>query len=672
MPSRRCGSHVYLADASVEMSNQRKDKSSLAPYRELIEQLVVNNPEITNKQILESLPIKVDKTTVSKYRHKLGLPCNDREVITKKLRNRPKKPSILAPYREIIEQLVSENPTIANHKIAQQLPVKVSINAIFRYRKKLGLPSKVAPPQKVVPRYRKQIEQWVRENPNVSNQTIAQRLPFEVGHTAVNKYRKMWGLPNGNRKGINGKSALEPFREQIINLVNENPGITNAEIATQVPVDVSVSLIKMYRAKLGLPSSLGHPKHILIPYREIIESLVKNNPQISNSEVLKQLPVKVNLSTIGAYRHLLGLPVNTVPNPEIERHREQIEQFVRENPSAPDREVVEQLSLTGITINTLGYYRRKWGLPFNSLPRPDIERHRDQIEQFVSENPKATNQEVIERLSLTGITTNTLRRYRHRWGLPVNSNPKPDMEQHREQIEQLVRKNPKITNVEIVEQLSLAEITEMLVGKYRLLWGLPCNTPIASNLQEYRATIEQLIHNNPAISNREIIERLPIDSNPNNLYYFRRKWNLPRNTIVVRPGCILDECHEQIKQLIDDDPNITDREIRKRLSVKVCLTTIYEYRKKNGWLRSQIRRSQITQRIPAIPNSNAVDDPIENTESPAPETPPQIPLETLVRNFWADKARAVDVLLLPPDLRLKITESVEEALAYAWNSLGKR
>ena len=84
------------------------------------------------------------------------------------------------------------------------------------------------------------------------------------------------------------------------------------------------------------------------------------------------------------------------------------------------------------------------------------------------------------------------------------------------------------------------------------------------------------------------------------------------------------------------------------------------------------RKSEIVQRIAPMPNSKAVDDPIENTESPASATPPQIPFETFVWNFWADKARAVDVLLLPPDLRLKITENVEEALAYAWNSLGKR
>ena len=84
------------------------------------------------------------------------------------------------------------------------------------------------------------------------------------------------------------------------------------------------------------------------------------------------------------------------------------------------------------------------------------------------------------------------------------------------------------------------------------------------------------------------------------------------------------------------------------------------------------RKSQIVQRISSMSNANAVDDPGEDTESPVVETPPSIPLESLVRDFWADKARAIDVLLLPPDIRLKIMESVEQALFYAWNTLGQR
>jgi len=73
-----------------------------------------------------------------------------------------------------------------------------------------------------------------------------------------------------------------------------------------------------------------------------------------------------------------------------------------------------------------------------------------------------------------------------------------------------------------------------------------------------------------------------------------------------------------------------------------------------------------------LPKSNAAAKPDDSPQAPASESRPPLSLETLLRNFWADKARAIDVLLLPPDIRLKIMESVEQALLYAWNTLGKR
>ena len=84
------------------------------------------------------------------------------------------------------------------------------------------------------------------------------------------------------------------------------------------------------------------------------------------------------------------------------------------------------------------------------------------------------------------------------------------------------------------------------------------------------------------------------------------------------------------------------------------------------------RKSQIVQRITTMPNSNAAGKPDDYPQALASESRPPLSLETLLRNFWSDKARAIDVLLLPPDIRLKIMESVEQALLYAWNTLGKR
>jgi len=234
-----------------------------------------------------------------------------------------------------------------------------------------------------------------------------------------------------------------------------------------------------------------------------------------------------------------------------------------------------------------------------------------------------------------------------------------------------VKTNPTISNQQILDLLSLPDIMPSAVGKYRKLWGLPHNIPISRETLKYRALIEQLVKNNPAISNREIAKFLPIDTTPTSVAYARRKWKLPCNPCTHHCADILLKYHDQIKQLVEDDPDMSNNDIRKRLPIKVSVTTISKYRRKNGWLRPTTIQPQTVPSRSSTPNSHAAGKTIESSE-PSLETPPSIPLESFVRNFWSDKPRAVDVLLLPPDIRLKITESVEQALLYAWNTLGKR
>ena len=611
--------------------NLRKDKSSLVPYRELIEQLVANNPEISNQKIAESLPIRVSKTAVRAYRHRLGLPCKRSRVNLKKI-SRPiprKKPLVLYPYREIIEQLVRENPTISNEKIAQQLPIQVGTATVGNYRKMLGLPSNVAPPQGVIPHYRKQIEQWVRENPNISNNAIAKRLPFETSYSTVGNYRKKWKLPNGNRKDMKGQAVLKPYYEIIIGLVKANPDITNLEIAAQLPIDMSEATISYCRAKLGLPKSKRR-NYILDPYRKQIEALVKHNPAITNLDILKQLPIQCGEVTVSLYRRRLGLPSNPsthVIQQRIESCRELIEELVKENPTISNKNLGKLLPIK-VCETALREYRRKLGLPVNSPAVP----------------------------------------------FPKKSTVRPGeiLPQYRVLIERLVKDNPTISNQRIIDLLSLPDIMPSAVGKYRKLWGLPHNfPPISRETLKYRALIEQLVKNNPTISNREIAEYLPIDTTPASVAYARRKWKLPCNPCTRHCVDILVEYHDQIKQLVENDPDMSNNDIRKRLPIKVSVTTIGKYRRKNGWLRPVTMQSQTVPSRSSTPNSYAAGKTIENNKPPL-ETQPPIHLETLVRNFWADKARAIEVLLLPPDQRLKIMESVEQALFYAWTTLGQR
>lgn len=441
------------------------------------------------------------------------------------MRNRQDPKFILTPYRELIEHLVRENPTISNQQIADQLPIYATRSTVSRYRKQLGLPSNPPSVKGEIDKYREQIEQWVRENPKITNQKIAERLPIKFGVNTVARFRQRLGLPNKNHSSFSGKSVLDPFLKKIKRLVKKNPGITNREIAALLPVEVSTTTIGLYRSKLGLPSSPEYRNHILDPYRKQIECLIENNPQISNPKIAKLLPIRVNQCTVATYRHRLGLPCNPVSK---------------------------------------------------------IDSCRELIVRLINENPKISNRKLLKLLPIQ-VDNTTLAQYRHKLGLPVNPAPQEfGIERYRDQIEQLVRENPKISNRGIMEQLSLTEITEVTIGRYRRLWGLPCNTGKSFGIQDYRKTIEQHIKNNPKITNGELAERLPIAAMPGDIGYFRRKWKLPCNPAGGNPVKKLAEYHEQIEQMIQDNPNITNREITKRLPIKVCSSTVASYRKTSG------------------------------------------------------------------------------------------
>jgi len=52
-------------------------------------------------------------------------------------------------------------------------------------------------------------------------------------------------------------------------------------------------------------------------------------------------------------------------------------------------------------------------------------------------------------------------------------------------------------------------------------------------------------------------------------------------------------------------------------------------------------------------------------------TPSPIPFDTFVRKYWEQETRAVDMMLLPPEVGSKIANYVNEALLYAYEKLGR-
>ena len=201
------------------------------------------------------------------------------------------------------------------------------------------------------------------------------------------------------------KSSLAPYRELIEQLVADDPEITNHKIMESLPIKVGVMTVFHYRRKLGLPGSQKYKKNILAPYRTLIESLIEGNPQISNSAILKHLPIQVDKSTVGDYRHRLGLPCLPKSQSRLSECREQIERLVKDNPQISNSQILKLLPIK-VGIATLAKYRHQLGLPVN-LPSQDsgIKQYRNQIEQLVKANSAITNQEIIDQLTLPEIST---------------------------------------------------------------------------------------------------------------------------------------------------------------------------------------------------------------------------------------------------------------------------
>jgi transposase-like protein len=76
--------------------------------------------------------------------------------------------------------------------------------------------------------------------------------------------------------------------------------------------------------------------------------------------------------------------------------------------------------------------------------------------------------------------------------------------------------------------------------------------------------------------------------------------------------------------------------------------------------------------VKASEASSEISPEVSVTPSPKPVQQrllPELDFDTFVRNFWNEGTRAVDALLMPPDIGPKVVNYVNEALKYAFETL---
>jgi len=269
-----------------------QQQSILVEYRKKIEKMVKKNPWISNQEIADQLSLQIDHSTIGCHRRRWGLP------------NYFKQPEgILVPYRKQIERMVKKNPGISNKEILEKLPIQTSLANIAKFRRRWELPSNapVHPRSYVIVPYRKQIEQMVAKNPKISNQEIIDNLPTKVGITTIKKYRIMWKLP---RNPATREIALALYRDKIERMVAVNPLITNSEILDHFGLNVSSKTLTYYRRKWGIPPR--RKPSVLDDYRKQILRWLRKNPDMTNRDIAEKLPIEVSTVVISVYRRNLG------------------------------------------------------------------------------------------------------------------------------------------------------------------------------------------------------------------------------------------------------------------------------------------------------------------------------------------------------------------------------
>jgi uncharacterized protein YneF (UPF0154 family) len=422
--------------------------------------------------------------------------------------------------------------------------------------------------------HRKLIKQLVRKNPNIINREIIAALPIKVSEVAVSRFRRQLGLPCNLPNAQ--PSILEPYRKLFERLVKENPKISNEKLSKLLPIKVHPLTVRTYRNKLGLPTNSGMPMGEIDKYSKLIERLVRKNPKISCRNIAKMLPVKFSIPTIARFRLRAGLPNanhSSLPGQSVlDPFRNKITRLVRKNPGISNREIIEILKLD-VSMTAMAQCRRDLKLPSSIGNRSHVlDPYRKKIEKLVKKNPNITNQEIANRLPIYA-NQGTVAGYRHRLGLPCNTAVKIHL--YRELIERLVRKNPRITNKKIIELLPI-KVDNSTLAQYRRKLGLPCNPKV--KIHSYRKLIERLIRKNPRISNQKVVELLPIKVHHATVGQYRRKLGLPCNPAV--PDSVIERYRKQIETMVRKNPGITNVEIRKQLApMDISDTTIGKYRR---------------------------------------------------------------------------------------------
>ena len=129
------------------------------------------------------------------------------------------------------------------------------------------------------------------------------------------------------------------------------------------------------------------------------------------------------------------------------------------------------------------------------------------------------------------------------------------------------------------------------------------------------------------------------------------------------------EVHQEAIRLLSEQ-NLSAAEVAAKLGCSYW--SVVNWRKKEERIRGMRIGKRVRKRTRGKERGEEDKTPAPLPTSPAPleKSPrPSTDFDTFVKNFWNKGTRAVDVLLLPPEIGPKVLNYINEALKYGFETL---
>ncbi|AMS01112.1 DNA binding protein [Bacillus phage AR9] len=287
--------------------------------------------------------------------------------------------------KEILEEIIKENPDWTQKQIADHL--NLSISYIGQLIKKYNIDYK---DKNINYTIKEELKKIINEHPDWSQREIAEHLGTEKSHVSqlIKKYNIDYTIKKKNKKIIISK-------EKLIEIINEHPDWTQKQIADHLGVVESYisRLIRKYNiiyVKKGNQSrNKFMEKNLISQYFmneeimvDLLFSVIKNNNELNQKEIADLLVKRL----INEYN--LNYKLKTIT-------KDDLLDVIKEHPDWTQKQIADHFLALPNTINSI--------LVRNNINQKEIREEYmvEKLKELIKEHPDWTQAQLAEPLGIT-------------------------------------------------------------------------------------------------------------------------------------------------------------------------------------------------------------------------------------------------------------------------------